>query len=149
MNIVKILRRLTAAALISGLHFSLCTGGLLSVASALANDVSRDYLQTADLMTPALPEIALCASMTPAEERPSVTFTPEEPSKGCPQGQACLLSASIEGRERSAPVIILSDDIAVSAAGLLPVSVREPAVRLDRPPPQPPSALLASVVKRE
>lgn len=96
------LRRLTAVALTLGLHFSLCTGGLLSVASAFAVEVGRANLDTRDLMTPALADMSLCATMTPAPEddQPEDEAAAPTEASGCAEGKACLLSSTVGGRER-------------------------------------------------
>lgn len=147
---MKLLRRLIAVILCAGLNFSLCTGGLLSISSALAIDVSRTYLDQGATMTPAVADTSLCAFMTPvAAEEKEDRSEPAE-SNGCAQGEACLLSAAFNSKERAplllAAAITLPEPLQPAAC---PERSEPPSLARDGPRHEEARLLASVLLKRE
>ena len=151
---MTILRRAVATALIAGLHFSLCTGGLLSSASALAAGLAQPALNSDQLMSVAPPDALLCAFFSEAQtEERGDKVTRKEDTKGCAQGNACLTSSVMSGRERiGSPLLpVANATLSLGALTYSPVYEITPAINLARAGPHHSSArlLATTLIKRE
>ncbi len=87
------LRKPFSALLILSLHFSVCTGGLLSASLAFASELAPMEDSQVLLMSPAPAEVFLCQSFTPDVEYDNEDITDPDLSTGCENGEFCLQEA--------------------------------------------------------
>lgn len=139
--------KLLAALGIISLQFSVCTGGFLSVTSAMAAGIPGEAEELNMSVMDA--DFILCQMFSPIQEVAEGT----EPS-GCTQGESCLQHSQVNSKER-ATILFASTDQEIQPTNSALVAslanfVSEIAFRSRSGPLHENSSLLAhAVIKRE